>query len=654
MRSRAHTSSGMSSLSDTRASLAACPGSRCVAASGPRARDVVYPPPPAHGLSPDIYRPVKKWGAARRRPGGWSIEPDAWRADAAQLPTCRWAQGRPLCRAPRGTDSPGSRWSAPDRACAHDRDRARGSAKMRVLVIPGTYGPKASAEPRGDLRGEPHREPGCDPHGDPRGEPHREPGCDPHGDPRGKPHREPGCDPHGDPRGKPQREPRRDLWVDGVLGSSWPRPGPHGLRNGALRRLEAPETVFEGAFGPESGQVGSRFEWNRLLGEPDPEDGWCCPREGGRASRPSQLDARRGHGACRTRAGCRPDAGRRYIVGMVAIDRAGAGPPARACWAPARAVSSSLGSPASVRDLGALRRRPHAVDAEAARTRRQRADVLRAVLVGRSRATDEAGQSLRPLHDARGDARTMLGRCAGRCSDDARGDARTMRGTDRGTMHGMDRGTMRGAVRGTDRVAVRGAIRGAMRGAMRTACRHTRSRRQVVVDQRYPARSQSWIGATTPDRFGWGRVARVMSRWSSGPLPSLRRGADQKSPEMAQWRTVGPESIQTSPRVEPDSHQRATRTAPEDDQSRARLKPEVHQTSARAVPEPHQSRAGRGPGRSRGPAGARPGANRGLCGARTAESADALAPFGVPGPVDDVEPGRPILVAGSTSVEGDR
>ncbi len=622
MRSRAHTSSGMSSLSDTRASLAACPGSRCVAASGPRARDVVYPPPPAHGLSPDIYRPAKKCDATRRRPGGWSIEPDGRRADAAQLPTCRWAQGRPLCRAPRGADSSDLWWSAPYRARAHDRDRARGPTKTRIYVISGTYGPKTSAEPRGDLGGEPHRHLDPDPHGDPRGEPHREPGCDLRRDPRGKPHRELGCDLRRDPRGKPHREPRRDLGMNGVLGSSWPRQRPHGLRNSALRSLEAPETAFKGAFRPESGRLGSRFGWNRLLGGPDPENEWCRPGQGGRASRPSPPAALHGQGECPTRAGCRPDAGRRCIPGMVAIDSAGAGAAARACWAPARAVSSSLGPPASVRDLGALRRRLCAVDAEAARTGRQRADVLRPVLMGCTPATDEAGQSLRPLHHERGDARAMLGRYAGRCSDDARGDTRTMRGTDRGTMRGTDRGTMRGGYRCT-----------------RTRC---------------PEWPPPRIEATARDQIRWGWVARAERRRSGRPLASLRPGAGPKSPETAQWRTVGPAGTQMPARVEPDAHQKTTSTAPEDHQSRARLNPEGRQNSTGAVPEAHESPAGHGPGLSGSPAGARPGANRGLGGARTAESADALAPFGVPGPVDDVEPARPILVAGSTGVEGDR
>ncbi len=618
MRSRAHTSSGMSSLSDTRASVAACPGSRCVAASGPRARDVVYPPPPAHGLSPDIYRPAKKCDATRRGPGGWSIEPDERRAFVAQLPACRRVRGRPLSHVRRGAESTGSRWSAPYRACAHDRDRARGSTKIRVYVISGTYGPKASAEPRGDLGGEPHRHLDPDPHGDPRGEPHRGLDHDPRRDPRGKPHREPDHDPHRDPRGKPHREPRHDLGVNGGLGSNWPRPRPHRLRNGALRRLEAPETAFKGAFGPESGHVGSRFEWNRLPREPDPEDEWCRPGQCGWASRPSQPDARRGHGECPTRAGCKPDAGRRCISGMVAIDPAGAGPAARACWTPARAVSSSLGPPHSLRGVGALRRRPDAVDAEAARARWQRADVLRPVLVGCTPAADEASQSLRPLHDARGDARTMLGRCAGRCSDDARGDTRTMRGTDRGT----DRGTMRGGYHRT-----------------RTRCLEW---------------SQPRIKATARDQIRWGWVARAESRRSGRPLASLRPGVGPKSPEMAQWRAVGPGGTQMPARTEPDAHQKATSTAPGDHRSRARVNPDGRQTSTGAVPEAHERPAGHGPGLSGDPAGARPGANRGLGGARTAESADALAPFGVPGPVDDVEPGRPILVAGSTSVEGDR
>ncbi len=630
MRSRAHTSSGMSSLSDTSAPLAACPGSRCVAASGPRARDVVYPPPPAHGLSPDIYRPGKKWDAARREPGGWSIEPDGRRADAAQLTTCRWPQGRPLCCAPRGADSSDLWWSAPYRARAHDRDRARGSTKMRVLVISGTCGPKASAEPRGDLGGEPHRELDRDPHGDPRGKPHRELDRDPHRDPRGKPHREPDRDLRRDPRGKPHREPRRGLGVNGGLGSNRPRPRPHRLRNGALRRLEAPETAFEGAFGPEAGQVRPQFEWERLPGEPGTENEWCRPGQCGWASRPNQPVARRRQGECRTRAGCRPDAGRRRIAGMVAIDRAGAGPAARACWAPARAVSSSSGSPAAARGLGARRRRPYAVDAEAARTRRQRADVLRAVLVGPSPATDEAGQSLRPLHDARGDARTMLGRCAGRCWDDARGDARTMRGTDSGTMRGTDRRTMRGPDCGT----------------MRGGYRRTRTR--------CPEWPPPRIEATARDQIRWGWVARAESRRSGRPPASLRPGVGPRSPEMAQWRAVGPEGTQMPARIEPDAHQKATSTAPEDHRSRARPNPDGRQTSTGAVPEAHESPAGHGPGLSGGPAGAPPGANRGLDGARTAESADALAPFGVPSPVDDVEPARPILVAGSTSVEGDR
>ncbi len=614
MRSRAHTSSGMSSWSDTRASLAACPGRRCVAASGPRARDVVYPPPPAHGLSPDIYRPAKKCDATRRGPGGWSIEPDARRADAAQLTTSRRAQEKPFRRVLCGADSSVSRWSAPYRARAHDRDRARGPTKMRVYVISGTYGPRASAEPRGDLGGEPHRELDRDPHGDPRGKPHRELDRDPHRDPRGKPHREPDRDPHRDPRGKPHRKPRRDLGVNGGLGSNWPRPRPHRLQNGALRRLEAPETALKGAFGPESGRVGSRVEWNRLLGGPDPENEWCRPGRGGWASRPSQPDARRGQGECSTRAGCRSDAGRRCVSGMVAIDPAGAGPAARACWAPARAVSSSLGPPASVRDLGTLRRRLCVVDAEAARTPRQRADVLRAVLVGCTPATDVAGQSLRPLHHAR----AMLGRCAGRCSDDARGDTRTMRGTMRGTDHG----TMRGGYRRT----------------------------RIRWLEWPPPR----IEATARDKFRWGWVARAESRRSGRPLASLRPGAGPKSPEMAQWRAVGPAGTQMPARVEPDAHQKATSTAPEDHRSRARVNPDGRQTSTGAVPEAHESPAGHGPGRSRSSAGARPGANRGLGEARTAESADALAPFGVPGPVDDVEPARPILIAGSTGVEGDR
>ncbi len=614
MRSRAHTSSGMSSVSDTRASLAACPGHRRVAASGPRARDVGYPPPTAHGLSPDIYRPAKEWDATRRRPGGWSIEPDARRADAAQLTTSRWAQEKPFRRVLCGADWSVSRRSAAYRARAHNRDRARGPKKMRVYVISGTYGPKASAEPRGDLGGEPHREPGCDPHRDPRGEPHREPGCDLRRDPRGKPHREPDRDPHRDPRGKPHREPRRDLGVNGGLGSNWPRPGPHGLRNGALRRLEAPETAFKGAFGPEAGQVGFQFERERQPGEPDTENEWCRPGQCGWASRPNQPAGRRRQGECPTRAGCRPDTGRRCVSGMVAIDPAGAGPAARACWAPARAVSSSLGPPASVRDLGALRRRLCVVDAEAARTGRRRADVLRPVLMGCTPATDEARQSLRPLHDARGDARTMLGRCAGRCSDDARGDARTM--------HRTDRGTMRGGYRRT-----------------RTRC---------------PEWPPPRIDATARERFSWGWVARAESQRSSGPLASLRPGAGPKSPEMAQWRAVGPAGTQMPARVEPDAHQKATSTAPEDHRSRARVNPDGRQTSTGAVPEAHESPAGHGPGRSRSSAGARPGANRGLGEARTAESADALAPFGVPGPVDDVEPARPILIAGSTGVEGDR